>query len=173
MNLTPESDIPEVVKAEVAATKKAERLRKRSRVLSVWGIVFLWLPFVLPLVFFVRGAFSGHPLPVLIYPYLVLVFRPFSNIGGLLLYLASRAADYLRKPIGWLALSLPILSVASNVIFGGFLYRYDYTNLTKPAGIVILICLMVALLCMLALCVFSILLIKKVFPQKPKPDATA
>lgn len=172
MNLAPESDIPEAVKAETAAAKKTERLRKRGRVLSVWGVVFVGVPFLLPLVFFVHGAFSGHPLPVLLYPYLVLEFYLLSGIGGLLLYIASRSANVLRKPIGWTTLSIALLPMAASILFGNPLNRFDSRNLNRPVDAVILTALLVTLLCMVALCVFSILLIRRVFPRKPKPGAT-
>lgn len=170
VNLTPESDIPEEVKAQIAAKKKAERNRERSRSLSVWSAVLVWLPFALPLMFFVHGAFTGHPLPILLYPYLVLVFCLSADIGGLLLYIASRKANYFRKPVGFLTLAIFLLPVVSNIIFGDYLLKFDYTRISKLSGVIVFAALLLTFFCMVALCVFSVLMLRKVFPRTSKPE---
>lgn len=171
VNATPESDIPEEQALEIAAKEKAERNRRRSRSLSAAGTVLIGLPFVLPIVFYINGAYTNYPLPVLMYPCLMLVFSFLSVVGGFLLYLASRKANHLRKPIGWITLAAFLLPAMSNILFGDYLFKYDYTGFSKPVGLIILIALLLTLLCMLALGVFSILMLKKVFPKRPKAES--
>ena len=173
MNLTPESDIPEEVKVAAAQAKQAERTRKNGRALAVWGTVFVGLPFVLPFVFFVNGALTNYPLPFIMYPYLVLVFNLFADIGGLILYIASRNANYLRKQIGWTALATALLPMVAAILFQDYLVRFDVNNLNRPVSVVVFIALLLTLLCMLALCVFAVLLLRRVFPKQPKPEPEA
>ena len=173
VNLTPESDIPEEVKIAAAETKKAERRQSKSRALAVWGTVLVGLPFVLPLVFFINGALTNHPLPIGVYPYLVLLLSVFAKIGGLVLYIASRNANYLRKPISWTALATVLLPMVAAILFQDYLLRFDGTNLNRPMSFVVLIALLLTLLCMLALCVFAVLLLRRVFPKQPKPEPEA
>lgn len=173
VNLTPESDIPEEVKIAAAEAKKAERTRRKSRALTVWGTVLIGLPFVLPLVFFINGALRNYPVPIGIYPYLVLMFSLFAKIGGLVLYIGSRNANYLRKPIGWTALATTLPSPIATILYGGTLTRFDTTNLNAPINIIVFLLLIIMLLCMIALCVFALLLLRRVFPKQPKPELEA
>jgi len=168
-NQPPESDIPEEVIIPAAETRKAKRTRRKSRTLAVWGTVLVGLPFVLPLVFFINGALTNHPLPIGVYPYLVMLFCVFAVIGGLVLYIGSRNANYLRKPIGWTALATALLPLFAAILYPDFLLRFDVKNLNRPVNVVVFIALLLALLCMLALCVFSVLLLRRVFPKQPKP----
>ena len=173
VNLTPESDIPEEVKIAAAEAKKAERSRRKSRTLAVWGTVLVGLPFVLPLVFFINGALRNYPVPFIMYPYLVMVFCVFAYIGGLVLYIGSRNANYLRKPIGWTALATTLPTPIATILFGNTLMRFDTTNMNAPINIIVFLLLIITLLCMLALCVFAVLLLRRVFPKQPKPDPEA
>ena len=173
VNQTPESDIPEEVKIAAAQAKQAERTRRKSRALAVWGTLLVGLPFVLPLVFFINGALTNHPLPIGVYPYLVMVFCVFAYVGGLILYIGSRNANYLRKPIGWTALATALLPMVATILFQGYLLRFDGTNLNRPVSFVVFVALLLTLLCMLALCVFAVLLLRRVFPKQPKPEPEA
>jgi hypothetical protein len=173
VNQTPESDIPEEVKQAAIEAKKTERSRRNGRALAVWGTILIGLPFVLPLVFFVNGALTNYPLPFVMYPYLVLVFYLFADVGGLILYIGSRNASYLRKPIGWTALATALLPMVAAVLFQDYLLRFDGTNLNRPVSFVVLIALLLTLLCMLALCVFAVLLLIRVFPKQSKPEPEA
>ena len=173
VNLTPESDIPEEVKIAVAEAKQAERTRRNGRALAVWGTVLVGLPFVLPLVFFINGALTNHALPIGLYPYLVMAFCVFSYVGGLILYIGSRNANYLRKPIGWTALAIFIFHVTATAVFQNYLVRFDSTKLNHPSGFVVFVMLLLMLLCMLALCVFAVLLLIRVYPKQPKPEPDA
>ena len=173
VNLTPESDIPEEVKIAAAEAKQAERTRRNERALAVWGTVLVGLPFVLPLVFFINGALTNHVPPIGLYPYLVMAFCVFSYVGGLILYIGSRNANYLRKSIGWTALATVLLPIIAAILYQDYLLRFDATNMNRPASIVIFVALLLTLLCMLALCVFAVLLLKRVFPKQPKPEPEA
>lgn len=173
VNLTPESDIPEEVKLAVVEAKKADRTRRNGRALAVWAAVLVGLPFVLPLVFFINGALTNHSLPIGVYPYLVLTFGFFAKVGGLILYNASRNANYLRKPIGWTALATALLPFIAGIFFGDYLSRFVGANLNRPVSIVVFASLLLTLLCMIALCVFAVLMLKRVFPKQPKPEPEA
>lgn len=86
VNATPESDPPEAIIAERAAAAAIDRKRKQlrtKRTLALLGFVFLRLPPLLPVVFFIHGAISGFPMPFRMYPILVLTFRPAANIGSI------------------------------------------------------------------------------------------
>ncbi len=170
INATPESDIPEEVLLELAAAKKADRTRKRSRALAVWSAILLWLPFVLPLVYFIYFWFYAASAPLIMYPLLVLTFRVLANVGSLLLYLTARAANAQRKVVGWLALALFIIPIITLALMGPALFTYDFEHVSKLAGILALITLALTLLNMVALNVFSILLLKRVFPRRPKTE---
>ena len=171
VNATPESDIPESVKAAQAAETKAERARRRSRTLSVIGTVFLWLPFLFPVPFFIHNEVGGAPVPLALYPFLVMSVRFSANIGSLLLYLASRAANALRKPVGWLALAIIVLPTAGLILLGKNLYFLDPASITKPVGFLVMLSMALTLLCMLAVNVFSILLLIHIFRRNRKHSA--
>lgn len=172
VNATPESDIPEEVKAAKAAADKAERTRKRSRTLSVIASVFLWIPFIFPVPFYIHGGISGFPVPFALYPLLVMSIHSSANIGSLILYLASRAANALRKPIGWLALAIFLLPTVVTFVLGGNLTDIHPEDISKPAAFLLLIAIALSLLCMLAINVFSVLLLRKVF-HKPERQLEA
>lgn len=170
VNLTPESDIPEEVKIAAAQEKQAERTRRNGRTLAVWGTVLVGLPFVLPVVFYINGALTNYALPIGVYPYLVMVFCVFAYIGGLILYIGSRNANYLRKQIGWTALATALLPMVAAILFQDYLLRFDATNLNRPVSVVVFLSLLLTLLCMIALCAFAVLLLRRVFPKQPKPE---
>ena len=172
-NQTPESDIPDEVKLAAAEAKQAERTRRNGRALAVWAAILVGLPFALPAVFYINGALTNHPLPIGVYPYLVMIFCIFAEVGGLILYIGSRNAGYLRKPIGWTALATALLPMLAAVLFQDYLVRFDGTNLNRPISVVVFIALLLTLLCMLALCVFAVLMLKRVFPKQPKPKPEA
>jgi len=170
VNQTPESDIPEEVKLAATEAKKAERSRRNGRTLSVWSAVLVGLPFVLPVVFYINGALTNHPLPIGLYPYLVLTFGFFAEVGGLILYIASRNANYLRKPIGWTALATALLPLIAGIFFGDYISRFVGSNLNRPVSIVVFLALLLTLLCMIALCVFVVLMLRRVYSKPPKPE---
>ena len=166
VNATPESDIPEEVKLELAAAQKAERNHNRSRTLAIWSAVFLWMPFAAPLVYFFHGWMSGSSMPLVMYPTLVLTFRLFSNVGSLLLYLTARAVNTLRKIVGWFAFALFILPVVTLALMGPALFTFDFEFVPKIAGIFALVTLALTLFSMAALNGFSVLLVKRIFPRQ-------
>ena len=138
---------------------------------AIAGAILVLLPFLYPVAFFVNGFTSGRPLPLLMYPLLVLMARFLANVGSFILYLAARAANHLRKVIGWVSLAAFVLPIAATFLFGGVLYRIDPRYISQTRGWIGLACVAVALLCMLALCVFSVLLLVRVFRKQTPPSA--
>lgn len=138
---------------------------------TIAASVLLFLPFLYPIVFFVHGAFTGHPVPVMLYPMLVLAARLLANIGSLILYLSARAANYLRKPAGCTALAALILPIVGMVLFGGPLLRLDPTGVSSTRGWLIIASMVLTLLSMFALCVLCALLLIRVFRKKSRLDA--
>jgi len=106
------------------------------------------------------------------YPALALSSRGLTFLGGLLLYLAARAANAFRKPIGWIALGNLVSSVVSVFFVSDWLTGYDPNMLSRSNALWCLAFTFVSLLCMVALCVFSVLMLRRVF-QKKSPDAAA
>jgi hypothetical protein len=146
--------------------------KKSQRGGVIAATVLLFLPFVYPIVFFVHGAVTGHPLPALMYLYLVLLARLLSNAGGLVLYLSARKASFLQKPVGWTALAAFLLPIISAFLFGAQLYQVDSSAVSQVRGWLALGGVALSLVCMLALCVFCVLLLVRVF-RKKKPDAVS
>ncbi len=144
--------------------------KKNPRGGAVAAAILLFLPFVYPIVFFAHGVLSAHPLPVMMYPYLVLLARFVSNIGGLVLYLTARKASVLQKPIGWVALAAFLLPLVSTFLVGTQQIQVDPSSISPLRGGIAFYAVVIALLCMLALCVFCVLLLVRVFQKKKTPD---
>ncbi len=140
--------------------------------LSIIGTILVYLPFLFAAVYFVHGALTGHPLPVLVFPMLVLIARFVSYIGGLILYFAARAAQYLRKSVGFTALAAVLLPIVSIILFAKPLAAVDPTSVGQVTGWIGLIFIAISLLCMLALCVLSVLMLIRVF-RKENPSVEA
>lgn len=139
---------------------------------SVAATILLFLPFLYPIVFYVHGVATGHPLPVLMFPLLVLFARLLSNVGGFILYLAARSADCLKKTIGLTALAAFILPFAGSLLFGTTLNRVDPARISQTRDWIALACVALGLFCMLALWVFSVLMLVRLF-RKKKPKELA
>lgn len=167
-DFAPESDLPEDGQRAAAEANKADRARRNGRALSVWAAVLVGLPFVLPVVFYINGALTNHALPIGVYLYLVLVFVFCSVVGGFLLYLDSRAAGYLRKWVGWTTLATALFPITAAILFQDYLLRFDGMNLNRPVSVFVFIALLLTLLCMILLCVFTALLLRRVFSKQPK-----
>ncbi len=168
MPLPPLSPLPKHTPASQTAPRPTRK--KHPKVLSVIGTVFVYLPILFAAVYFVYGALIGRPQTVLMFPMLMLIARFSSYIGGLILYFAARAAQYLRKTIGFTTLAAVLLPIVSSIIFAKPLASVDSTSISQVAGWIALICIAVSLLCMLALCVFSVLMLVRAF-RKKKPEA--
>lgn len=140
--------------------------KQNPRGLAIAAAVLLFLPFLYPLAFYAHGAVTGHLLPALMYAYLVLLARFLSNIGGLVLFLAARKASYLQKPIGWVALASFLLPLASVFLSGAQLFQFDPGSVSQLRGWLALGGIVLALMCMLTLCVFCVLLLVRMVRSK-------
>lgn len=170
MPLPPLSPLP----AHTPAASTAPRaLRKRNpQGLAIVAALLNALPFLYPLYFFIRGGMSGSPLPFVLYPILVLAVRFIPFVGGLLLYLAARAVNAYRKWIGWTALSNIAFSIGSVFFLTQWLPNCDPSMLTRTDALGFLAFSAASLLCMIALCVFSVLMLVRVF-KKSAPAVEA
>jgi len=164
----PPEDMPLPPLSPLPPTPSRQPQKQNPQGSSVAAAILLFLPFLYPVVFYVHGVATGHPLPVFMFPLLVLFARLLSNVGGFILYLAARSADYLKKSIGLTALFAFILPFAGSLLFGTTLNRVDPTTISQTRDWIALACVALGLLCMLALCVFSVLMLVRVF-RKKKP----
>lgn len=143
---------------------------------SPWGKIYgtlaavlLFVPFLVPLVLMILSGARGYAMPVLMYPLLVLAFRNYSLFGGLALYLAARKATAFRKPIGWIALANLLVTIPL------FVYAFQRSAgqgaalVSEWLQIASIVSMIASLLCMISLCVFSVLLLLRVFKKK-QPD---
>lgn len=169
MPLPPLSPLPAHTPA--SATPPRTPRKRNPKVISIIGTVFIYLPVLFAAVYFVHGALTGQPLPVLMFPMIMLIVRFSSYIGGLILYFAARAARYLRKSIGFTTLAAVLLPIVSSFLYAKPLAAVDATSagLSPVAGWIALICVAISLLCMIALCVFSVLMLFRVFRKTESP----
>ena len=166
----PPEDMPLPPLSPLPPTTPSPARKRNPRIGAVAGTILVFLPLLYPLVFFIHGSLIGYPMPAWMYPYLVLIARYLSNIGGLFLYLSARSASFLRKPIGWVSFASFALPLIGSILLGGLIYSTEQGTISQTRGWIGICCLAVALLCMLALCVFSVLLLIRVFPKKePQP----
>lgn len=166
----PPEDMPLPPLSPLPPTKPSPARKRNPKIGAVAGAILVFLPFLYPFVFFIHGSLTGYPMPVWVYPFFVLIARYLSNIGGLFLYLSARTVDFLRKPIGWVALASFILPMIGSVLLGGLFSRVEPGSISQARGWIGLCFVVAALLCMIALCVFCVLLLIRVFPkQKPEP----
>ncbi len=170
MPLPPLSPLPKHTPA--SATPPRTPRKRNPKVPAIIGTVFIYLPLLVAAVYFVHGALTGHPLPVLMFPMIMLIVRLSSYIGGLILYFSARAAQYLRKSIGFTTLAAVLLPVVSSFIYAKPLAAVDPTSasISPVAGWIALICIAISLLCMLALCVFSVLMLVRAFRKADRPE---
>ena len=145
---------------------------------SPWGKIFatlaaalLFAPFLIAVVLMILAYAQEYTLYLIYFPIYVLAFRNYSLFGGLALYLAARKANAFRKPIGWIALANPLLTIPQ------FVYAIQKgtgqeTALVSEWLVVLnLVSMIASLLCMIALCVFAVLMLVRLFKKK-RPKAT-
>ena len=162
----PPEDMPLPPLSPLPPTAPRPPQEKNPQGSSVAAAILLFLPFLYPIVFYVHGYATGHPLPVLMFPLLVLFARLLSNVGGFILFLAARSADYLKKSVGLTALAAFILPFAGSLLFGTTLNRVDPARISETRDWIALACVALGLFCMLALCVFSVLMLERVFKKR-------
>ena len=169
INATPESDIPQEVIEARAAASAAEAGRKRQRrakFFSVAGTVLVWFPVLITIGYAAFICIKGYPLSPIAYLYLLIALRMFHIWGGLSLYIGAKLGGVLSKPIGWIALTMVLLSLVAAVITTNAQLHQTASADMAVSGIAIMILLAVSELLALTLNVFSILLCKRIFPKK-------
>ena len=138
-----------------------------EKVFCIVSAVMLFGPFLVPAVLMILSAAQGYAMPALMYLLMVLAFRNYSVIGGLVVYLAARRADAFRKPIGWIALTNALLTIPFYIFV---LQRGVDRAAAIPASLLSRILFtatsVASILCMIALCVFCILLLVRCFQKK-------
>ena len=144
-----------------------------GKVYAIIATVLLFAPFLIASVLMIISGAQGYALPAMMLPILAIGFRAYSFIGGLILYLAARKANVLRKTIGWIALANPVVTIPYFIM----VLQYGTNRETMagaPAGMFIAnyVSMIASLLCMIALCVFAVILLVRVF-RKKKPEALA
>ena len=162
----PPEDMPLPPLSPLPPTAPRAPRKRNPQGLTIAAAVLNVLPFLYPLFFFVHGWTSGHPLPVYLYPILVLAVRFIPFIGGLLLYLAARAANAFRKWVGWIALCNVVFSLGSVFFLTQWLPNYDPSMLSRTDALGFLAFSSASLLCMIALCVFSVLMLAHLLPKR-------
>jgi len=100
---------------------------------------------------------------------LTLVGSVYSNVGSILLYLTTRACNYIRKPVALVSLELLVLQIGTFMICREDIA--DLLDMQHPLLTISLICLI--LLCMIMLCVFSVLMLVHLLPKRPAKNPKA
>ena len=126
MPLPPLSPLPKHTPA--SATPPRTPRKRNPKAPAIIGTVFIYLPVLIAAVYFIHGALTGQPLPVLMFPMIMLIARFASYIGGLILYFAARAAQYLKKSVGFTTLAAVVLPIVSSFIFAKPLAAVDPTS---------------------------------------------
>lgn len=141
---------------------------------SPWGKIYailaaalLFAPFLIATVLMILSGAQGYALPALMLPILALGFRTYSFVGGLVLYLAARKANFLRRTIGWVALANLLVTVPFFILaFQSSSNPNAAALATNGMRIANTVSIIASLLCMIALCVFAVLLLIRVFRKK-------
>ncbi|HML67253.1 MAG TPA: hypothetical protein PKA81_02565 [Clostridia bacterium] len=141
---------------------------------SPWGKIYaiiaaalLFAPFLIATVWMILSGAQGYALPALMLPILALGFRTYSFVGGLVLYLAARKANFLRRTVGWIALANLLVTVPFFILAFQSASNPDAAALaTNGMQIANTVSIVASLLCMIALCVFAVLMLMRVFRKK-------
>jgi len=172
MPLPPLSPLPKHTPTSQTAPRPARK--RHPKALSIIGTVFVYLPILFAAAYFVYAALIGRPQTILMFLMLLLIARFASYIGGFILYFAARATQYLKKSVGFTTLAAVLLPIVSSFILAKPLSAVDSASasVSPVASWIALICIAISLLCMLALCVFAVLLLVRAFRKPAKPAAT-
>ena len=138
-----------------------------GKIYAILATVLLFAPFLISLVLMILYSAQGNALPVLMFPIFALGFRSYSFLGGLFLYLTARKANALRKTTGWIALANLLVTIPYLIL--ALQYGTDRATVAAaPAGMLIAnsISMIASLLCMIALCVFVVILLVRVFRKR-------
>ncbi|MBA4347830.1 MAG: hypothetical protein C0413_03145 [Clostridiales bacterium] len=141
-----------------------------GKVFSIVGTALSFTPFVITaaaVIFSRLDWFFG----VTMFLFGAIVYRMFSFIGGVILYLAARQINAFRKPVGWIALAHPTLALLVTLVSTSIQSHTDlYVRTSDGINIVAYVSLFIFLLCMIALCVFAVKLHIRAF-KKPKKES--
>jgi len=139
---------------------------------AITATILLFTPFLCSITLYFLGLIFGSVLPFDMLISLLILNGILSVIGGLFLYLAARKTNYLRRAVGWVSLALLVLQIDFGIVFlgGGVAYLSGPANLPPYILSVILSALLMA--CMVALCVFSVLVLLRL-TRKKKPKELA
>ncbi len=138
-----------------------------GKIYAVIGAVLLFAPFLIATVLMIISGAQGYALPVLMLPILALGFRSYSFVGGLVLYLAARKANFFRKTVGWVALANLLVTVPFFILaFQSASNPTAAALATSGMRIANTVSIIASLLCMIALCVFAVILLVHVFRKK-------
>ena len=162
---TSQQEQPTVPLSSTASATSAHR----GKVFAIVGAALLFAPFLIATVLMILAYVQGYTLYLVYFPIYVLAFRNYSLFGGLVLYLAARKANSLRKPIGWIALVNLLLTIPLFVYSIQLSTRQDAALVSEGMQTANFVSLVASLLCMTALCVLSVFLLIRVF-RKKKPD---
>ena len=145
--------------------------RRKPIGLSIAAAILLFTPFLCFAVFYFLGLILGSVLPIEILMAILIFTGNLSIFGRLLLYLAARRIQYLRMSVGWFSLLLLVFQIDFCIVF----LNNDVAFIMNPAGVptftfAVIICTLI-LICMIALCVFSIMMLVRLI-RKKKPIST-
>lgn len=141
-----------------------------GKVFAIVGAVLSFAPFVISAAAVIFSRLDWF-FSVSIFLLGAIVFRMFSFIGGVILYLAARQINAFRKPVGWIALTHPTLALLATLVSASIQSHTDlYVRTSDGMNIVSYVSLFIFLLCMIALCVFAVKLLIRAF-KKPKKES--
>jgi len=101
----------------------------------------------------------------------IVLWSALSTFGGVLLYLAARRANYLRISVGWTALAIIVFQIDFLIVFLNRSVTFYMDTISAPNYIYAAVISTLILLCMIALCVFSVLMLVRLFKKK-RPSIT-
>lgn len=141
--------------------------------LAIAAAMLVFAPFLFAVNMSAFGLILVGDPTLIVFLAVPLLGIPLSNVGSLLLYLSSRAANYMRKPVILVSLELLVLQIGSSVIYSKNIrsFEFDFQSLKNPLLAIVLASLI--LLCMIVLCVFSVLMLVRLLPKRPAKKTPA
>lgn len=172
VNATPESDIPEEVKLEVKRRDKETRRKARGKVFAIIGTVLVWLPILIVNAYIVFTFIKRNPQHFLVYLYVLLGLRAFHTFGGVSLFIGAKQSNELYKPIGWITLAMVLIPLVVSILLSGFNYPQINMSAAPTIAIIGMVLVFISECFALALNVFSVLLLKRIYKKTPvSPEA--
>ncbi|MEZ4508391.1 MAG: hypothetical protein R2912_06430 [Eubacteriales bacterium] len=165
VNATPESDLSEEVKLEVKHKETQARRKQRGKVFAVIGTVLVWLPILMALTYIVFTFIKRNPQHFLVYLYVCLACER-STRSAASPFIGAKQSNELYKPIGWIALSMALIPLIVGLFFSGYDYPIEKMPSTPIFAIAGMILVFISECCALALNVFSILLLRRVYRKE-------